>query len=446
MINRNLLYYHLLPHDLEVNMKIGLLFDDKGFINIDLRYPERGNPGVGGTQFCFLMLSRYLNKNYPDVEVTYYHYNNNIFSNNIRSIIVDNLEMVVKNAKQDGIDILIFTSVTDISVYSLIDKYKIKSIVWAHNYLFLNQLNAICKSNYVKRVVFVGKQQYDRYIDHQIIKKSQYIYNMFNSKEDSYRRNPNYEKIVSYTGSMIKQKGFHILAKQWKSIVKRVPEAKLYIIGSGKLYNRNAKLGTYNIADEDYEKQFIKYLVDKQGNILPSVKFLGVLGQEKVEVFQNTAVGVINPSARTETFGLSAVEMSACGIPIVSKCKNGLPDTIKNHRTGLLYYFNCGLKRRVIKLLLNKDLNNKLGNNAKKYVNEYFSPDNIIKEWYKLFNDILKDKTAEYYKPTDNYLNNMKFIRIINRSIKKLAIFSKLPAIVNYECWLKSIILRCLKK
>lgn len=41
-------------------MKIGLLFEDFGFSNLDLRYPENGNQGIGGTEFTFLMLMRYL--------------------------------------------------------------------------------------------------------------------------------------------------------------------------------------------------------------------------------------------------------------------------------------------------------------------------------------------------------------------------------------------------
>lgn len=39
-------------------MKIGLLFEDFGFSNLDLRYPENGNQGIGGTEFTFLASNR----------------------------------------------------------------------------------------------------------------------------------------------------------------------------------------------------------------------------------------------------------------------------------------------------------------------------------------------------------------------------------------------------
>ena len=55
---------------------------------------------------------------------------------------------------------------------------------------------------------------------------------------------------------------------------------------------------------------------------------MGIMGKEKLNIYKKIlSVGssFTNPSARTETFGLSAAEMEVCGIPIVSKNANGLP-------------------------------------------------------------------------------------------------------------------------
>lgn len=136
----------------------------------------------------------------------------------------------------------------------------------------------------IKRVVFVGRQQYDQYIDHRICKKATYVFNMFYGKLAQYQRKDDYEKIVTYMGSIIPSKGFHILAEQWKKIVEQVPDAELYVIGSGSLYSKGARLGEYGIADSEYEKRFVPYLTDEQGKILNSVHFCGVLGQEKYEI------------------------------------------------------------------------------------------------------------------------------------------------------------------
>ncbi len=67
-------------------------------------------------------------------------------------------------------------------------------------------------------------------------------------------------------------------------MLKKYLQAELYVIGNGKLYNKDAKLGKYELAEDSYEKFFIKnLLVDNQ--IMESVHFLGTLGELKRMVF-----------------------------------------------------------------------------------------------------------------------------------------------------------------
>src|SRR5699024_4727723 len=109
------------------------------------------------------------------------------------------------------------------------------------------------------------------------------------------------------------------------------------VVGSGRLYNRNAKLGTYGIADESYEKEFIKFLIDKNGKILPQVHFHGVLGgEEKLDVMARCAVGIVNPTGETETFGISAIEFEAMGIPVVTRDTGGFRNVVETEKTGFL--------------------------------------------------------------------------------------------------------------
>lgn len=66
----------------------------------------------------------------------------------------------------------------------------------------------------MKRVVFVGKEEYDSYIDDDIISKSTYIYNMVPIKEKVCNRIIDVP-IVTYVGSLVPAKGFHRLAQIW---------------------------------------------------------------------------------------------------------------------------------------------------------------------------------------------------------------------------------------
>ena len=40
------------------SMNIGFYFFDKGLSGVDCSRPDLGNPGVGGTQYCFLLYQK----------------------------------------------------------------------------------------------------------------------------------------------------------------------------------------------------------------------------------------------------------------------------------------------------------------------------------------------------------------------------------------------------
>ena len=161
-------------------------------------------------------------------------------------------------------------------------------------------------------------------------------------------------------------------------------------------------------------------MLKENGEILDSVHFCGVLGQEKYSIFNKTAVGIINPSALTETFGLSAVEMEACGIPIVTKADQGLLDTNIHKQTGLLFSREKNLKKLVIRLLTNKEWNKALGEQAKKFATTTFAPEIIVEEWFQLLNEVIEGKKAVYCPPVNFFLKQNKWLRMINRQIQKI--------------------------
>lgn len=412
-------------------MQVGLLLNDSGFSNMDLSNPWNGNPGIGGTQYCFIMLAKALVE-MSDYSVFCLHFNeSNYFDSKIRDIIVQDDIEAIKMARKLNVDVLILKSPTDESVFLEIDKQKVPIISWAHNYILGNCLQLHKKTEYIKRVVFVGKQEYDRYIDDDIINKSDYIFNMFKS-DLNHRRKPHVDNVVTYTGSLVRQKGFHILAQIWKDILKKIPDAQLYVIGSGNLYDSNDKMGSYKIAAEDYERMFIPYLVDERGKIDSSVHFMGKMGTEKNAIYEITKVGVMNPSARTETFGLSAVEMNEFAIPVCTEGKNGLPDTVVNGRTGLLSHGKKSLQDNIVRLLKDDTYNEFLGIQGKKYI-EQFEPEKIVMQWIGTIRDVYESKSAVYRQPDDNYRNNFKWLRIIIRFLRKNLHLSFFKSLVEIE-------------
>lgn len=111
--------------------------------------------------------------------------------------------------------------------------------------------------------------------------------------------------------------GLDILIKAFALLEKRCPgRALLRIAGDGpekkKLRNLAARLGIAHL-----------------------VEWIGAIPNFKVAVLYKSLDVVVVPS-RQESFGVTAVEGSACGCPIIASMVGGLPEVVINRKTGLL--------------------------------------------------------------------------------------------------------------
>ncbi len=158
----------------------------------------------------------------------------------------------------------------------------------------------------------------------------------------------------------------------------------------------------------------MSYFSDDGGKILPSVHFNGIMGYEKVKIFQNAAVGGgMNPSGNTETFGLGAVEYAVCGVPVVTRNIYGLPDTVIHGKTGYLYRRYKNLPRYIVKLLRNREENIRFGKNGIEFVRQEFNPKKITVQWYNCFDEIINHRPKVKMFPNDNYFNDNKWLHIL---------------------------------
>lgn len=427
-------------------MKVGIRFEGKELGKIDFSKLEEGNPGVGGTEFLLIQLSYYLIKYCKDIDIVIYNSNSIILPDMIKQVIVENDVDVLEKVKEDNIDILIFVPKSRGSnYYKKLDQLNIKSIAWVHNYIDYLSIKQLQKCNSVKRIVFVSHQHYDSYFDDIIINKAVYIYNLvvpgiLNKSNCKLK-----ERTVTYVGALIPTKGFHKLARQWKAILKEIPDAKLYVIGSGKLYDRFAEMGPQNIAEKKYEKKLMRYL-STNGNVLDSVYFCGTMGIEKKKIIEKTKVGVANPTGISETFCLSAVEFEAVGIPVVSYKGYGLLDTVSNKHTGILIKTGKQLKNAIITLLKDDDVNSLYGTNGQLFYKRNFTPEIIINKWGKLFNEVMDDKPCNIIYPTDNKMDDWKWLRIINHHFKKKFSFYKLPSLAFLISYIKQNVKKILNR
>ncbi len=162
----------------------------------------------------------------------------------------------------------------------------------------------------------------------------------------------NEDPTIVHLGRLRKYKSVEIAIRAVEIIRKKLPEAKLLIIGDGP----------YKSALED--------TVEKAG-MEEAVEFKGFMETEDVVKCLNKAHLLINPSPK-EGWGLTVVEANACGMPVVASDRPGLRDSVWVGETGYLvpYGDENAFAEKSLELLLNRDLWSKMSKNALRRVKE----------------------------------------------------------------------------
>lgn len=414
---------------------VSFYIPNKKIKDVNLSTVHLCNPGIGGTEYTMFALCHYLSL-FNDINLTVYT-NCSLKGYNLRGniVYVDNLQDALLDSKEKNIDIFVLHHSEHSmgrNTFSVLDGSQISVVIWIHNFLKPKYLTYYNECFQIKRLVFVGKRFMEVYKDHIAYNKSVYIYNGIYIDDtieipSFSERNNN----VTYIGNLIYGKGFHVLAKAWKKVLKEVPDAHLHVIGSAKLYDRTSKLGKFGYAEKGYERKFMKYLTDKNGIQLPSVIFHGIMGKEKNEILKQTKVGVPNPTGVSETFGYTAVEMEMFGCLITTIRCPGYIDTVSS--TGILYKSVRNLSESIITLLKRNDNN---FDDTIRFVHSRFDFNIISKQWNNLFDDILS--SSEYKivcKPQNT--SALDQVRMFKSRHK---IFRRFPTIYGVRMMLNNLI------
>lgn len=400
--------------------------------NIDIDKIGLGNPGIGGTSFLILLVAYELNKR-QEVDVTLYTSNQITSSLTLRVVNVKNVEDAVTAALNDKQDIFVHTQgqVSE-SFYKMVSFTELNCITWVHNYLSHDEYKLIVSCPNVKRVIFVGQQLYDHYVDDRILVKSSFIFNCI--PDANICKKEEDRSAVVYCGALIPQKGFLVLAKAWKQVYRCCPGTKLYVLGGG-LYGED---------NTQFKKSYLKHVSEPEGHVLSSVLFEGTINQNKEYYYRQCAVGVANPSGKTETFCLSAVEFEQQGIPVVTYNGFGLLDTVQNGVTGFRIRGHKKLAKKIIRLIEDKALNIQMGNQGQSFTNENFNTQKIIPQWIQACKSVLENQDPEFVFSYKNYWNDLKWLRYCNYQLRKVMPF--MPSVNAIEIHAKYFLKKWLKR
>jgi D-inositol-3-phosphate glycosyltransferase len=155
--------------------------------------------------------------------------------------------------------------------------------------------------------------------------------------------------IIMYVGRLEPLKGVDTLLKAFSSIRRR-KDRHLIIVGGAK---------------DSPERVRLVNLASHLG-ISTRVKFVPSVDQSSLRSYYSAADVSVLPS-HYESFGLAALEASACGTPVVASRVGGLATVIKNHETGFLVEQGQpdDLSRKLEILLRDEDLRSRMGATAR---------------------------------------------------------------------------------
>jgi glycosyltransferase involved in cell wall biosynthesis len=182
------------------------------------------------------------------------------------------------------------------------------------------------------------------------------------------------EPLVVTALRLIKGKSPELLISAFAMVLRVIPNAKLVIAGSGQ--------------EEDNLSRQIKDL-----NITNSVFMVGKLPKEKVAQLMAAANVFVLPS-KMESFGLTLLEASAAGVPVVCANAGGVPEVFQDGFNGLLYPpgDDDAMAKAIIRLLQDSKLAHKISVNAVDTANQ-FTWERTAEQTLQVYKEVLQEKT-----------------------------------------------------
>lgn len=177
---------------------------------------------------------------------------------------------------------------------------------------------------------------------------------------------------VIYLGRLKKYKSIDHLLSAFSRSLKKIPEAKLVVVGEG-----------------DFKGSLIN--LTSRLNMKDKVEFTGFVDKsEKVKRLQKAWVAVY-PSLK-EGWGLTNIEANACGTPVIASNVPGLKDSVLDGKTGLLFeYGNVQeLSDYLTNILSDADYREKLRQGGLAWA-KGFSWDDAATETLELMENIIKE-------------------------------------------------------
>ena len=176
---------------------------------------------------------------------------------------------------------------------------------------------------------------------------------------------------VAFAGRLVPEKGVDFLLRAFAPVVAQVPQARLLIAGQGP------------------ESAALRILASELG-ILENITWLGHVPREEMERHFDGAWVQVVPSLWEEPFGNVTTEAMMRGTAVIASAVGAQPEIISEGKTGFLVAPNdvSALTAALLRLLLNQNLAEQMGQAGHQRAVTYFSEDRRTENFLAIYEDL----------------------------------------------------------
>lgn len=176
---------------------------------------------------------------------------------------------------------------------------------------------------------------------------------------------------VAFAGRLVPEKGVDFLFRAFAPVVAQVPQARLLIAGQGS------------------EEGALRILAEELG-ILENISWLGHVRREEMERHFDGAWVQVVPSLWEEPFGNVTTEAMMRGTAVIASAVGAQPEIISEGKTGFLVAPNdvSALTAALLRLLLNKNLAEQMGQAGHQRASTYFSEDRRTENFLAIYEEL----------------------------------------------------------
>ena len=179
-------------------------------------------------------------------------------------------------------------------------------------------------------------------------------------------------RVILFLGRLHRNKGIQLLL-----------EASAELLKNDKNNYRLVIAGT----DEGYGGYLTQRV--KELGIEESVVFTGsIFGRDKLEAYVDADVFVTTPTNYEET-SLAALEACAAGTPVIVTERNAIPGLTECEAGFQIHYDKAELRNTLLKVLEDSSLRQKMGNNARKLIEDKYALKVVAARLENIFLDII---------------------------------------------------------